>query len=544
MMKKTDLKIFLPLIIAFCLVLGILLGQSFQNSKGESTLFFPVTPKFSNLTKLNEIFNFIEDAYVDSVDKNELMETAITETLAKLDPHSYYIPAKKFETFNQPLEGNFDGIGVEFRIVKDTVVVINVIEGGPSEKAGLLDGDRIVFVDTIPISGAKITNEKVMKLLKGPRGTKVKVKIKRRGEKSLISKTITRGVIPIKSIEVAYLIDKDIAYLKISRFSKTTYTEFVEAVSKLKKEGMEKIIIDLRGNGGGLLNTATAVLDELLPKNKLIVYTKGRARRKQSYYSTPGGILTEAPVVVLINESSASASEIVAGAIQDNDRGIIIGRRSFGKGLVQEQIQWPDGSAIRLTVARYYTPSGRCIQKPYEGKSLEDYEMEAYNRYESGELFYEDSVHVEDTIKYFTLNGRVVYGGGGIKPDIFIPIDTSDQTEYYNKLRYFGVFQTYCFNYVDTHRDKLKSYSTIEDFKERFLISNTLLNDFINYAEQQGFKYNDAQFKKSKKIIVNRLKASIARYYYGDIGFYEIMNNSDDAIKRAISELKHPTIEI
>ncbi|NQX99397.1 MAG: S41 family peptidase, partial [Flavobacteriales bacterium] len=414
------LLIFLPLIIAGSIVLGIFLSAFLTPSNvNDRTLIFPQNKRFNTATKLNEILNFIENTYVDSVDKKELTEESIKSMLATLDPHSYYIPAKEFDGMNESLEGNFDGIGVEFRIKNDTVLIISPIANGPSDRLGIKAGDRIVKVDTTDIAGVGISNAGVIKLLKGPRGTKVNVEIIRQGSKKRKHFTITRDRIPIFSIDAPYMINDNTGYLKITRFSKNTYEEFIKASQGLKDRGMKNLIIDLRNNGGGILQAATKIADEILMKNKMIVYTDGRARNKEEYFSTNKGILETTEIAIIINENSASASEILAGAIQDNDRGSIIGRRSFGKGLVQEQVQWPDGSALRLTVARYYTPTGRCIQKDY-GTSLEDYHAEAYNRYDNGELLSADSIQFPDSLKFYTPEGKVVYGGGGIMPDIFV----------------------------------------------------------------------------------------------------------------------------
>ena len=537
--NKALLLIFLPLIIAGSIVLGIFLSAFLTPSNvNDRTLIFPQNKRFNTATKLNEILNFIENTYVDSVDKKELTEESIKSMLATLDPHSYYIPAKEFDGMNESLEGNFDGIGVEFRIKNDTVLIISPIANGPSDKLGIKAGDRIVKVDTTEIAGVGISNAGVIKLLKGPRGTKVNVEIIRQGSKKRKHFTITRDRIPIFSIDAPYMINDNTGYLKITRFSKNTYEEFIEASQNLKDKGMKNLIIDLRNNGGGILQAATKIADEILMKNKMIVYTDGRARNKEEYFSTNKGILETTEIAIIINENSASASEILAGAIQDNDRGSIIGRRSFGKGLVQEQVQWPDGSALRLTVARYYTPTGRCIQKDY-GTSLEDYHAEAYNRYDNGELLSADSIQFPDSLKFYTPEGKVVYGGGGIMPDIFVPLDTIGGTSYLYELRYRGIIQNFALNYVDKQREKLnKTYKNALNFKANFNITDDLFNSIIKFAEENEVKRNLSEIITSKALITRGLKAAISRNLYNDFGYYVIINDSDKTVLQAINSFK------
>ncbi|MCO6501266.1 MAG: S41 family peptidase [Vicingus serpentipes] len=528
-----------PIIIALFFVVGIYLGAILSNSSTSSnkTVIFSKNKRFNTTTKLNEILNFISDTYVDSVDKRELTEKSISSMLSQLDPHSYYIPAREFDDMNEPLEGNFDGIGIEFRLKNDTVLVIAPVANGPSEKLGIKAGDRIIKVDTIPIAGVNITNEKVIKLLKGPRGTKVNVIIKRVGVKKPLRFTITRDRIPIYSVDSPYMITKNTGYLKITRFAKTTYAEFLKATDQLQKEGMKNLIIDLRGNGGGVLSAATNIADEILPKNKMIVYTDGRVRNKSEYFSSAGGSLEHTNIVILINENSASASEILAGAIQDNDKGTIIGRRSFGKGLVQEQVVWPDGSALRLTVARYYTPTGRCIQKPYE-EGAENYRAEAYNRYTNGELLSSDSIHFHDSLKYYTPEGKVVYGGGGIMPDIFVPLDTNGGSNYLYELRYRGIVQDFALNFVDKKRKELiEQYETAVNFKNNFTISNDLFNSLIKYADENEVKRNLSEIQLSKELILRDVKAAICRNLFNDLGYYVIVNEYDNTVQEAIKVL-------
>ncbi len=537
--NKALVFILLPVIITGSIVVGIYLGSYLTPSDVNNKNFiFPQTQRFNTATKLNEILNFIEDTYVDSVDKNDLTERSITSMLALLDPHSYYIPTKEFDGMNDPIEGTFEGIGIEFRIKNDTVLVIAPIVNGPSDQLGIKAGDRIVKVDTTEIAGVGITNEDVIKLLKGPRGTKVEIAIIQQGTQKKKHFSIERDQIPIYSIDAPYLIKNNIGYLRITRFSKTTYTEFMEASKKLKKLGMKKLIIDLRGNGGGVLEVAIQIADEIISKNKMIVYTSGRVRTKEEYFSTDDGTLETTDIAILINENSASASEILAGAIQDNDRGTIIGRRSFGKGLVQEQVMWPDGSALRLTVARYYTPTGRCIQKSY-GANIEEYHAESYNRFLNGELLSADSIHFPDSLKFYTPEGKVVYGGGGIMPDVFVPIDTTDGTPYLYELRYNGIIQDFALDYADKQRTKLLSkYKNALDFKNKFKITDDIFNSIIKYASDNSIKKNLKEINTSKEIISRELKAAICRNLFNDFGYYVIMNEHDETIQKALKILK------
>jgi carboxyl-terminal processing protease len=533
--NKTLIFIFLPLIVLGSIVTGIILGGMLTPSDINSkNLLFSNNKRFNTGTKLNEILNFIEDMYVDTVDKDDLTERSIKSMLTQLDPHSYYIPAREFDGMNDPLEGNFDGIGVEFRIKDDTVMIISPIANGPSEKLGIKAGDRIVKVDSINIAGIGITNDSIIKLLKGPRGTKVEVDVVRPGYSKKFHYKIIRDQIPIFSVDAPYLIKDKIGYLRITRFSKTTYEEFYSATQKLLKEGMKKLVIDLRGNGGGVLSAATDIADEILAKNKMIVYTDGRMRSKEEIYASSNGILENTEIVIIINENSASASEILAGAVQDNDRGVIVGRRSFGKGLVQEQVTWPDGSALRLTVARYYTPTGRCIQKSYEG-DLEDYHAESYNRYESGELLSADSIQFPDSLKYYTPEGKLVYGGGGIMPDVFVPLDTTGGTPFLYELRYRGILHDFALNYADANRQKLVGeYKNAVGFKNKFQVKDNLFNSLIKFAEDNEMERNLEQIVASKDLIRRGLKAAISRNLFNDFGYYVIINDYDKTVQKAI----------
>jgi len=432
--------------------------------------------------------------------------------------------------------GKFEGIGVQFRIERDTVMIINTIPGGPSEKVGLLAGDRIVKVDGKNIASVKIVNEKVMKLLKGPKDTKVTVSIFRRGLKKLNDFTITRGVIPTWSIDISYAVNAEVGYVKLSKFSATTGDELREALVALKEKGVRKLILDLRGNSGGYLQEAIAVADEFLPDNKLIVYTQGLHRPKQIAKSSSEGTWDDLPVVVLIDEGSASASEIVAGAIQDNDRGTVIGRRSFGKGLVQEQVGLSDGSALRLTVARYYTPTGRSIQKPYT-KGAEEYYMEYYHRMTDGELESADSIKQNDSLKFKTPGGKTVYGGGGITPDIFVPVERSAALKFYNESVNKGILYQFAFDYTDSNRARFKSYADAAQFDKMFSVSNGMFSEYVVYAEKNGIKYPPAETSASQQKISELMKSYIARNLYDSQGFYPIFLRTDSAFQKAMQEL-------
>ena len=487
-------------------------------------------------SKFDEVMYHINNAYVDTVNNKKLEEDAIVAMMEELDPHSQYISVEEFNAVNDPLLGSFEGIGVQFRIVEDTVAIVNTIKGGPSEKVGVMAGDRIVYVDDSLVAGIKIKNESVMRLLKGPKGTKVNVRIFRRGEKDLLDFTITRDVIPTYSVDIAYMLDDKTGYIKLSKFSATTHKEFVKAAKRLKQEGMSQLILDLRGNGGGYLGEAVDIADEFLPKGSLVVFTEGRFRPKKTYNARRKGLLEDMPLAVLIDDESASASEIVAGAVQDNDRGTIVGRRSFGKGLVQEQVMLSDNSAIRLTVARYYTPTGRCIQKPFDG-NLEDYLLESYDRYENGELFSADSIHLNDTLKYYTPKGKVVYGGGGIIPDVYVPL-VDDSTEYYfNRIVNLGILYQYAFDYCDSHRQDLARYKTVTEFDQSFHVTDAMFNELVSRAEKKNIKGNTLEKQVARRETNILLKAYIARDLFEEEGFYPIYRPMDDMLQKAIEAL-------
>jgi carboxyl-terminal processing protease len=494
-------------------------------------------PAVAAISKFDEVLYYLNAAYVDSVNAEKIEQAAIVSMMDELDPHSQYISLEEFNAVNDPLLGSFEGIGVQFRIVEDTVTIVNTIKGGPSEKVGIMAGDRIVYVNDSLIAGIKIQNDSVMRLLKGPKGTKVRVKNYRRGVEGLIDFTITRDVIPTYSIDIAYMLDATTGYIKLSRFSATTYQEFMAAVKKLLGQGMQKLVFDLRGNAGGFLNIAVDIADEFLPKGSMVVFTEGRMKPRAAYHARKKGLLETMPVAVLIDGESASASEIVAGALQDNDRGTIIGRRSFGKGLVQEQIMLSDGSAIRLTVARYYTPTGRCIQKPFDGNK-EDYMMESFDRYENGELFSADSIHFADSLRYTTPKGKTVYGGGGIMPDVYVPL-VDDSTEYYfNRIVNLGILYQYAFDYCDNHRKELARYTDVDAFDKGFKVSDAMFGELVKRAEAKGLKGTEKDKQVARREANILLKAYIARDLFEEEGFYPIYRPMDDMLQRALEVLK------
>ena len=516
----------MPIILSIVLVIGIYLGTLLTGN-------FTQNNNTNSNNKISNILNIIETQYVDSADLWEIQEKTANFILEQLDPHSNYITASEFNQVNDPLLGKFDGIGVQFRLEKDSVLVVQPISGGPSEKVGIRAGDRIVTVDGDTIVNKKMTNRDVMAKLKGDKGTEVDVEIYRKGNEKLLPFTITRAAIPTWSIDVAFMPTETTGYIKLGKFSATTTQEFKKALKELKKMGMKKLIFDLRGNTGGYLSEATHIADEFLEDGKLIVYTEGKNQPRQSYYSTRYGNAKEIELVILIDEISASASEIVAGAIQDNDRGTIIGRRSFGKGLVQHQMQLRDNSAIRLTIARYYTPTGRSIQKPYSEDS-DDYFEEIYNRYISGEMLSADSIHFDDSLKYTTPKGNIVYGGGGIMPTIFVPMESGEEFIYYNKLSNNGLIFRFAFEYADTHREELKKYSSVEDFEKKFKISKKIWNDFKNYVEENEISTKEDGLKTNKARITHMLKSYIARNIYDEAGFYPIFLKMDPTYNRAL----------
>lgn len=535
MEERRRIIIYLPIILALVLIIGIWLGSRLSFSgkdKGEGTLF----NRPSQYDKVNDLINYVEKDYVDSVSRKDLTENAIEGILDKLDPHSQYIPAEDFMEVEDELNSNFEGIGIQFRIEKDTIMVIQTIAGGPSEKAGLLAGDRIVMIDDSLVAGKGITNKQAVKKLKGKRGSQVRVGIYRRGLASLIDFTLTRDVIPTYSIDISYMVNDSIGYIKLSRFAANTYEEFVNALQKLTGQGMTCLILDLRGNTGGFLQASIHISDEFLPDKKLIVYTEGNSRPNNYAYATQKGIYEENRVIILIDESSASASEIVAGAIQDNDRGLIVGRRSFGKGLVQEQLSFPDGSAVRLTVARYHTPTGRNIQRSYKDGTKEYYE-ELYQRFASGEMENADSIAFSDTIKYFTPAGKVVYGGGGIMPDVYVALKADEKDLLYNRLNHQNVIFQFAFEYTDKERASLQRFKTVDDFISNFTVDDALFNELTGYFRSQGITFTAKELADSEKKIKVLLKAYIGRNLLDDAAFYPVYHEVDKIFQVALDTL-------
>ncbi|MFC2116700.1 S41 family peptidase, partial [Bacteroidota bacterium] len=475
----------------------------------------------------------------DTVDKTELVETAIVEMLHTLDPHSTYLTSEEVKAMSEPLQGNFEGIGVSFNILNDTIFVINPVPNGPSERVGIKAGDRIVLIEGENVAGIGVKNSDVFAKLRGKKGTKVSISIHRRRVSDLIDFTITRDKIPIHSMDASYMIQDRIGYIKLNRFSFTTMDEFLSAANDLKKEGMQDLILDLSGNGGGYMDVAIKLADQFLEDRKLIVYTEGSSHPKRNFYASSRGAFKEGRVVVIIDQSSASASEIVAGALQDWDRAVIVGRRSFGKGLVQNPMLLRDSSMIRLTIARYYTPTGRLIQKPYNN-GFDEYSKDLINRYNMGELSSTDSIHFPDSLKYQTLvSQRPVYGGGGIMPDYFVPIDTSFNSPYYNKLVSRGILNFFVLSYVDDHRDELmRDYPSIQVFRDKFQLKEEVLNDLCDYASEQELAFNEEEYKVSVEHIRLIMKAYIARDLWSTSEFYEVVNKENPDVKKALEVLK------
>ncbi len=527
--NNTNRSVIVPLLMAVALVAGILIGIYLP---GKSSA--PQQSGFrARNDKINSILNIIESDYVDTVNRAELVEAAIPSILKKLDPHSVYIPAKDLQRANEPLQGNFDGIGISFNMLTDTILVISTIPGGPSEKIGLLAGDKIIYVNDSLVAGKQISDEKVMGMLKGPRGTLVKIKLLRKGYKELIPFEITRDKIPIASVDVSYMINDRTGYIKINNFAMTTFDEFLKSLKELKSQGMSRLILDLRENSGGVMEAAIKIANQFLTEGQMIVYTLGRSQPKTEARATGNGEFETGDLVLLIDEFSASASEILAGAIQDNDRGTIIGRRSFGKGLVQEPVPFADGSGMRLTIARYYTPTGRSIQKPYNN-GFDEYYDDLNSRYEHGEFEVSDSIHFADSLKYTTPAGKTVYGGGGIMPDIFIPVDTTGRSSYFLAVR--PLIYRFALNYTETKRQTLQKYTEAGEM-EKFLDKQALLDQFTDFASKNGVRKDTEGLKLSGKIIHIQLKAYIARNILDTKGFYPIWKELDVTLKYAIEYL-------
>ena len=527
MSNPKRLTVWLPVIIGVSVVAGIFIGGIFS---GKNYLA-------DSDRKLNTILNLIQQEYVDTVDIDELVENSIPKILTNLDPHSMYISAKELSSVNDELEGNFSGIGISFMVMSDTIRIIEVISGGPSEKVRLLPGDRIVAINDTSCIGIK--DEDVKKQLRGIKDTKVKLGIKRSTSKKILNFTVTRGDIPVSTIDAAYMIDKITGYVKLNKFGKKAYQEFLTEMLMLRSQGAERFIIDLRGNGGGLMQPALLIANEFLPENNLIVFTKGREKKNDEQIWSDGmGSFKDEELVVLIDEYTASSSEILAGAIQDNDRGLIIGRRSFGKGLIQQQIPLPDSSAIRLTIARYYTPSGRCIQKDFKRGDENQYSLEVYDRYNHGEIFSKDSIKVNEDNEYYTVSGRKVYGGGGIIPDIFVPSDTAGLSQYYINVANAGLLQKFAYQYTDINREALSKMSDYTELLRRLPSNDALLWDFVSFAVDNGVAARWYYINQSRDLILTRLKALIARDVFGNEAFYPIYNSKDNNIDAAMKAFK------
>lgn len=526
-MKKSKFNIILPLLLAVFLVGGMLIGN--QLNKISEPNEFAIYPR---MNKISGVIDYVAQEYVDSIDRKGLIESTIPEILKQLDPHSIYIPASDVAEYNEPLEGNFSGIGVSFNMQEDTVYIMSTILNGPSEKIGILAGDRIIRVNDSLVAGVSMASSDIVKMLKGKKGTRVDVTVVRRGIDESLDFEITRDRIPLASVDIGYMLTDEIGFIKISKFSRSTHKEFTDAVEKLIDQGMQKLILDLRFNSGGYLNAATELADHFLKAGTPIVYTEGHAQPRKDILATSQGDLIDHDVIILIDEGSASASEILAGAIQDNDRGLIIGRRSFGKGLVQQQTMFSDGSALRLTIARYYTPTGRSIQKPYEN-GLDDYLNELHERGDHGEFIYADSIKFADSLKYLTPGGKTVYGGGGIMPDIFVPYDTTLYRDYYKQVYSRGLLYRFAFKYADQNRVKLEE---VKDYKEmlEYLDKKDLLGQFIAFAEENGVKESNEEIILSQHVILVTMKAYIARFILDNEGFYPIYHQIDPTIQKSL----------
>jgi carboxyl-terminal processing protease len=518
-----------PIFYAGVLIVGMFIGTNL----GDKNILQVKTARDENPNKLVSLIDYIEDNYVDSVDKRKLIDDAIRSVLQNLDPHSYYMTAEETAEEQEKLQGKFGGVGIEFIILRDTLMVVKTVEDGPASKSGVLDGDRIVKVDGKEISGKSLRSDKVQGMLKGDPGTEVQIVVYRPGEETLKDIVIKRGNIPIESLQASFMVNDSVGYVKLERFAQTTYVEFMKAATDLKMQGCKKIIFDLRGNGGGLMDQATKIAGEFLPDNKRILYTEGLHNGKEEVYTEKDGQFLDMGLVVLIDQNSASASEIVAGALQDWDRSITVGRRSFGKGLVQHEMEMADRSALRLTVARYYTPSGRCVQKPY-GDSIA-YHDDFHQRLVRGELTVADSVHFPDSLKYKTAGGRTVYGAGGIMPDVFVPLDSIYFSGLLSDLAYSSVIRDYAFNYIDANRKDLKKYKSSDEFVSDFVVSEAMLQTMLASAQKEKIEVKKSVLSKVAPQIKARIKAQIARNLYGDTAMYKVLLQSDQDFKKAQS---------
>ena len=521
--SNTSYQIKLPLVLSLGIAAGLFIGSTLTNKKSGSDVN-------SDVQKFREVLSQIKDEYVDTINTNSLVDDAIAHMLQKLDPHSSYIPSSDRVAANEDLRGNFDGIGIEFNIFNDTVVVVSALSGGPSEALGIQSGDKILKVDGRSLAGVSATSSDVMKALKGPKGTEVKVTMLRRNRE--LEYTIVRDKIPNYSVDVAYMVDQEIGYIKVNRFSATTYDEFQSGLTKLKQQGMKKLILDLQGNPGGYMNMAIEMADDFLSSGKTIVSQKGKERKYNAEASaTNRGQFETGDLIVLVNEGSASASEILAGALQDNDRALIVGRRSFGKGLVQSPFDLTDGSELRLTISRYYTPSGRSIQKPYEDE--DEYAMDIVSRYNHGEFFHADSIKFDDSLKYLTMNGRSVYGGGGIMPDYFVPLDTTLNSHYLNELYTSTSIQEYTFQYAEDHREELLKKG-FDEFARNFVVTDDMISGLVKVGQRNKVNPDYKDIANRKKLFKVHIKAQVARKLWGNEGFYPVFNETNEVFIQAV----------
>jgi len=529
-------RVWIPLLMAGCVVIGLFIGALLSRNYTESN-----GGKVTKLNKLSALINLIETKYVDSVDVSKLTEDLIPMVMQELDPHSVYISADERKMTDEQLDGSFSGIGVQFRMMQDTIFVTDVIKGGPADRVGLMDGDRIVTIEGANYTGKKINTDDILKKLRGKKGSAVKIGVLRHGSGKLKTYSLTRDDIPVYSINARYKIGKDIGYIKINEFGRNAHTEFLNAVAYLKHEGCSRFIIDLRDNHGGLMEPALNIANEFLPDNRLILYTKGHSYPREDVYSNGKGTCQTNPVVIMIDEGSASSSEILAGALQDNDRASIVGRRSFGKGLVQEEIPFRDGSAVRLTIARFYIPSGRCIQKPYKKGADDDYDMDIVKRYEKGELSSINNIHFPDSLRFKTTGGRTVYGGGGIMPDYFVPLDIAGYTAWYAEALNNGFLYGFAFDYTIDHMNVLKSFKTADKLAS-YLDSQDLVNPFISYAAARGLRGRPDFIYVSFPFVINDVKSNIAHMMLGENAFWMIYQKDDPALVksiRVVSKSKH-----
>lgn len=524
--------LWIPIVVVFSIIFGFYLGNYFfANVPGKNQLL-------AGKNKINNILDIIDKQYVDTVNMKQLIDNTASNLIKELDPHSVLIPAEDLQLVADELEGSFSGIGVSFNVPNDTILIISVISRGPAEKAGILPFDRIISIDDSIVAGKNISQTKIMRTLRGAKNSKVKLGIQRGNSSDLIYFDVTRGDVPNYSIDVSYVLKNNIGYIKVKNFARTTYNEFITAIAKLKQEGCTGFIIDLRDNSGGYMESAIRMINEFLPARKTIVYTEGKAFRRQDFYADGTGSCQDVPLVILTNELSGSASEIFAGAIQDNDRGLIVGRRTYGKGLVQAPIELADGSELRLTVARYYTPSGRCIQKTYELGKSDEYEMDLYNRYMHGEYYSADSIKMDEDLIFTTVGGRTVYGGGGVMPDIFIPRDTSNITSYYSNIINSGVLYQFTLEYSDRNHSSLNKFKTYEELYS-YLQAQPILYEFVQYAESKGIKNRPTLVKVSEGLIKKSLYAYIIRNFFDYAGFYPVFQQDDETLHRAVEVLKN-----